>query len=327
MSTPAISVIVPVYNAEKYLNRCIDSILGQTFTDFELLLINDGSKDNSGAICDEYAQKDTRVRVFHKENGGVSSARNVGLDEARGGWVTFVDSDDTVPYDALYLLFSNTRAGDVEFVMGGYTIVNEAGVVTYSNNKHDTIPMSREEMVGEMFSPHYYKYWGYVCSKLYKTHIIRLYGISYNEKIFFNEDRLFCIEYLCRIMGKCVMVLDSCYNYYENESSAMNSLSKGYNPKFVSGFYAYTTMYQKVNTLNLPKSTINSIVEGIEDAYLWVLSLMKSNDVYNSLVINDMQKTLHKSHLIHKMIILEIKKLIMKMSWLALPKIVIRYKR
>ena len=82
--TPKISVIVPVYNAEKYLHRCIDSILSQTFTDFELLLINDGSKDSSGAICDEYAAKDNRVRVFHKENGGVSSARNLGLDNANG---------------------------------------------------------------------------------------------------------------------------------------------------------------------------------------------------------------------------------------------------
>lgn len=87
---PKISVIVPVYNAEKYLNRCIDSILAQTFTDFELLLINDGSKDKSGEICDEYSKKDIRVKVFHKENGGASSARNVGLDNARGGIYMFL---------------------------------------------------------------------------------------------------------------------------------------------------------------------------------------------------------------------------------------------
>lgn len=93
---PKISVIVPVYNTEKYLHRCIDSILAQTFTDFELLLIDDGSKDSSGTICDEYAAKDARVRVFHKENGGVSSARNLGLDQAKGEWITFVDSDDWI---------------------------------------------------------------------------------------------------------------------------------------------------------------------------------------------------------------------------------------
>lgn len=89
-----ISVIVPVYNVERYLARCIESILSQTYTDFELLLIDDGSKDKSGSICDEYALKDSRIRVFHKPNGGVSSARNVGLDNARGQWVAFCDSDD-----------------------------------------------------------------------------------------------------------------------------------------------------------------------------------------------------------------------------------------
>ena len=104
---PKISVIVPVYNTEKYLHRCIDSILAQTFTDFELLLIDDGSKDNSGAICDEYAAKDSRVRVFHKENGGVSSARNLGLDNVRGEWVTFVDSDDWVEKEYIELFVKN----------------------------------------------------------------------------------------------------------------------------------------------------------------------------------------------------------------------------
>lgn len=104
MSFPKISVIVPVYNVEQYLPRCIDSILSQTFTDFELLLIDDGSTDKSGMICDEYAKKDNRIRVFHKKNGGVSSARNVGLDNvtyaSREGvnilnkYILFVDSDD-----------------------------------------------------------------------------------------------------------------------------------------------------------------------------------------------------------------------------------------
>ena len=96
MPTPKISVIIPVYTAEKSLCRCIDSILTQTYQDFELLLIDDGSTDSSGAICDEYAEQDARIRVFHKENGGVSSARNVGLDNARGEWYAFVDSDDSV---------------------------------------------------------------------------------------------------------------------------------------------------------------------------------------------------------------------------------------
>ena len=110
-----VSIIVPVYNAEKFLRRCIDSILAQTFTDWELLLIDDGSKDASGNICDEYATKDGCIRVFHKENGGVSSARNLGLDHAKGEWVTFVDSDDYIEENFLKSFEGNL---DADLVVG-----------------------------------------------------------------------------------------------------------------------------------------------------------------------------------------------------------------
>lgn len=95
--SPSISIIVPVYKAEAYLLRCVDSLLAQTFTDFEVLLIDDGSPDRSGEICDDYARKDARVRVFHQTNGGVSVARQRGVENAKGEWITFVDADDYLP--------------------------------------------------------------------------------------------------------------------------------------------------------------------------------------------------------------------------------------
>ena len=104
MNSPKISVIVPVFNTEKYISECIDSILAQTFTDWELILVDDGSKDNSGKICDEYATKDSRVRVLHQPNGGVTSARSNGVKNAKGEWITFVDADDTLPVDALKMM-------------------------------------------------------------------------------------------------------------------------------------------------------------------------------------------------------------------------------
>ena len=94
--SPEISIIVPVYKVEKYLNECIDSILAQTFTDFELILVDDGSPDNCPALCDAAAKKDSRVRVIHQQNKGLSGARNAGIDVARGNWLSFIDSDDTV---------------------------------------------------------------------------------------------------------------------------------------------------------------------------------------------------------------------------------------
>lgn len=102
---PKVSVIVPVYNVELYLNQCIDSILRNTFTDYELLLIDDGSTDNSGKICDEYAMNDCRIKAYHKTNGGVSSARNLGIEKANGEWMTFIDSDDLIDENFLNNLY------------------------------------------------------------------------------------------------------------------------------------------------------------------------------------------------------------------------------
>ncbi|GMO37902.1 MAG: hypothetical protein Ta2B_17610 [Termitinemataceae bacterium] len=104
---PVISVIIPVYNVEHYLRRCLDSVLAQTFTDFECILIDDGSPDKSPAICDEYAKKDSRFVVIHQANAGVSAARNAGLDIAQGEWITFVDSDDWIEPDMLRVLYQN----------------------------------------------------------------------------------------------------------------------------------------------------------------------------------------------------------------------------
>lgn len=114
---PAVSVIVPVYKVEQYLAECIDSILAQTFTDFELILIDDGSPDNCGEICEEYKKKDNRIIVIHKENGGLSDARNKGIDIAKGEYLTFVDSDDLIHVDYLNTLFSLVKEYDADISM------------------------------------------------------------------------------------------------------------------------------------------------------------------------------------------------------------------
>lgn len=113
-----ISVIVPVYKVEPYLRQCVDSILAQTYTDFELILVDDGSPDNCGAICDEYATKDSRIRVIHQENGGLSAARNAGLDAAAGEYITFVDSDDVIAPDCLHCMIDIALQTKVDIVSG-----------------------------------------------------------------------------------------------------------------------------------------------------------------------------------------------------------------
>ena len=119
MKQPAISIIVPVYNAEKYLRRCIDSILSQSFTDFELILIDDGSTDLSPQICDEYASRDNRIKLIYKKNAGVSAARNDGLDIAQGEFITFVDSDDWVDERYLECLYKNKK---YNYVIGTFIV-------------------------------------------------------------------------------------------------------------------------------------------------------------------------------------------------------------
>ena len=122
---PEISIIVPVYNVEKYLKRCIDSILNQSFTDFELILVYDGSTDNSGKIIDEYAIKDERIKVIHKENGGQGSARNRGLDIAKGNYIGFVDSDDWIHKDMYKCMYQIISEDNTDIVQVGHNTVEE----------------------------------------------------------------------------------------------------------------------------------------------------------------------------------------------------------
>ena len=188
-TTPKISVIVPVYNTEMYLHRCIDSILSQTFTDFELLLIDDGSKDSSGTICDEYAAKDSRVRVFHKENGGVSSARNLGLDNAKGDWITFVDADDYMFPDMLVTMLSVLELKKSDIVICGTTETG-GGFWKPKADKDYSIEDLKNDFVSllhtELLSPPW--------CKIYSRD--KIGDIRFNDDVSFGEDLMFNIQYL-----------------------------------------------------------------------------------------------------------------------------------
>ena len=124
---PAVSVIVPIYNVEKYLAECVDSILGQTFQDMEIILVDDGSLDSSGQMADDYAAQDKRVKVIHKENGGLSSARNAGMKIARGEYIYFCDSDDYISLDAIEILYETATKNDLDMVLfNGDSFVDKA---------------------------------------------------------------------------------------------------------------------------------------------------------------------------------------------------------
>ena len=201
-----ISIIVPVYNTEKFLHRCIDSILAQSYTDFELLLIDDGSKDSSGTICDEYAEKDSRVRVFHKENGGVSSARNVGLDNAWGEWITFVDSDDYIEENFLKSFEGNL---DADLVVGNMVICEDGKLPR--NIKVDILPgiythiqsALKGNLTNHVFcSP---------CVKLFYKECIG--DLRFDVRMTICEDTKFVYNYIAKAKDMRILSTDEATHY------------------------------------------------------------------------------------------------------------------
>lgn len=180
MVSPKISIIVPVYNAEKYLHRCIDSILTQTFSDFELLLIDDGSTDNSGAICDEYAKTDSRIKVFHKENGGVSSARNLGLAKAHGEWIAFVDADDKLDSKMYELLFDKAIYTNADIVVCDFYL-------DYGNTLK-VVKSMPDSICKTDFIRFYIVSWSVVWNMLTRKKIYEEYNIVFPDKMAYSED-------------------------------------------------------------------------------------------------------------------------------------------
>lgn len=258
---PVISVIVPVYNVEKVLYHCIDSILNQIFNDFELILVDDGSTDNSGRICDEYAGKDTRAKVIHKQNGGVSSARNAGIEAAKGEYICFVDSDDYLESNYLKELVETKRKyADYDNIWCGFQTVedyngknkeaviakNDTGISCYSL---EDIMILHERWLDA--SP---------CNKLFNKRVVVNNNIKFPEDLSLGEDLLFNFEYLDSTKGKIVVINQPLYNYIRD---GKESLDNKYYPDLLE-------IYRRLNS------------ETEKYAQKWNLSEEQISKMYNS---------------------------------------------
>ena len=211
-----VSVIVPVYKAEKWLHRCVDSILAQTMEDFELLLIDDGSPDRSGEICDEYAAKDSRVRVFHKENGGVSSARALGVKEAKGEYSIHVDPDDYIVVNMLEDMVEKAQELDCDVLMCDY-YEKKGDVVIY--NKQQPKSLSSKEILKEMLVCDIH---GSLCNKLVKHRLYEEFDLKFYENINCREDLLIWVQLFTKDIS--VSYINKAYYYYCDVN--LDSLSK-----------------------------------------------------------------------------------------------------
>lgn len=216
---PEISVIVPVYKAEAFLRRCVDSILEQTFTDFELILVDDGSPDRSGAICDEYAAKDARVRVIHQKNGGVSSARNAGLDAAKGNWITFIDSDDYILPQYLEHLYEP----EYDLVVIGRKVINADTQESYFIRMEAlTCAKIDPETIRRMLRESGDTWLTLSTGRMFKRSIIETWNVRFDTGYSFREDSLFTTEYFIRCNN--VKLKNDCdYQYIRRNSESLSS--------------------------------------------------------------------------------------------------------
>ena len=212
---PSFSIIIPVYNVAQYIRKCLNSVLSQDFSDWETLLIDDGSTDGSGVICDEYGNRDSRFRVFHKPNGGVSSARNMGLDHARGEWIWFVDSDDYIIKDALSILDRTIKNYDCDTVF--FEISEDRdGIASERSSIHNTIDsLEKNEFLCKVYS--------YLNQAiLFKATYFQQHTIRFSPDIRMAEDLEVQYKYLIFAL-KPIKIYDRLYIYRKREGSATDN--------------------------------------------------------------------------------------------------------
>ncbi len=215
---PELSIIVPVYKVEKYLPKCIDSILAQTFKDFELILIDDGSPDHCGEICDEYATKDPRIRVIHQENQGVSAARNAGLDIATGSYIGFVDSDDWIEPAMYETMVGLANKQDLDVVICGARQWSESGAPLFDDFPSEK-NYSKDELLEAMYStPNPLS--GCLWNKLFRAQ--KISGIRFRKHLTNCEDGVFIVECFFSLDNGC-KICDPLYNVLQRRKSASRS--------------------------------------------------------------------------------------------------------
>lgn len=217
-STPKISIIVPVYNVEKYVGKCIESVLSQTYKDWELILVDDGSTDNSGKICDEYALKDNRIKIIHKENGGLPSARKAGLNIATGDFIFHLDGDDFIPHNTIEILVKRQEDTNADIIIGDFQVVrNNQHSEIFNKYQFDTI--NNIEFIKQLLNIGAFFVWG----KLIKADINK--SIEIPLDIQYTEDAVAMIQ-IANSANKIAKIDAITYFYLKRDNAYTSSISK-----------------------------------------------------------------------------------------------------
>lgn len=286
-----LSVIVPVYKVEKYLSRCIDSILNQDYRDFELILVNDGSPDNCGKICDEYALKDGRIKVIHKENGGLSSARNVGIDISEGKYITFIDSDDYIHPKMFSQLINEMKVQKADISICSYksTTKNEEDA-SISNifsvlDKYDSI--KRMNFISFITA------WG----KIYKTELFNdiRYPIGKYHEDEFTTYKLFYKS------NKLIYTEDELYFYYTNPESIIQSSFSEKNLDALEAFTERIMFFEEKKEFELTKLSNNALISRIMYSHQCISreKSIKNKSVLKKKALSYLDKSKKKEYVSH----------------------------
>lgn len=243
-----ISVIIPVFNVEKYLKRCVESVLNQTYYNLEILLIDDGSTDRSGIICEELKKDDSRIKVFHKRNAGVSSARNVGIKNATGKYLIFIDSDDRLEFTMIEILYNNLKKNNVDISVCEYYIEFENGKIERKQLEEEEKILTKEEFYVEILKDEFFG--GYLFNKLIKKELVCCKNDIklFEENIHICEDLVFICQ-IAQAMNKAYYTTVPYYYYLQRKGGALKNI---YSKKQLSNFYAYIKIIEIYNNNSIP---------------------------------------------------------------------------
>ena len=285
-----ISVIVPVYNAEKYLKKCIDSILGQTFQDYDVILINDGSKDTSGTVCDEYARRDNRVTVIHTKNCGPAAARKTGVEVARGEYITFVDADDWLDSNMLLFLMEEIEKQGADIICLGHKEVDEQGnVLSCTAQEPERIEMALPvQMMHHLHGTRLIDSGPW--AKLIASHLFE--DIDFCESVTIGEDYFMVLQLLERA-GKIVLCKEAMYNRCIRTTSISRS---GYTERHQNAFEQYM-YWRKYLSDRYPE--LKTEIVGYHTEYeMAVMTAMCRNKKYDKSVIGYLVRDLRENQTI-----------------------------
>lgn len=288
-----ISIIIPVYKVEKYIDRCVKSVQEQSFNNIEIILVDDGSPDRCGEICDQYAKNDSRIKVIHKENGGLSDARNAGTEIANGDYIMYVDSDDTIEKTACEELADIIEKYNADIVCFNLRLINEETqeiinekFYNYSNTKNIK-PISYEQAIEDNINRKNIRY--EAPSKIYKKDIVK--GIKFPKGIL-GED--FAVFYKFLKESKCTIYYDrNLYNYYQRSSSIMGEKNI---KLYIDVYNTEKEYYKTAKGLNLEKETIAKLEDNLFKTLIKTFTKLNNNikkEEYKNIIL-DVKEDINK---------------------------------